>query len=419
MIHVIHRVTNLINGVVLPFEQPHAKYNIMSKISIIVLLVVVCACSSGKQKMADGVEVIPVEVSKVSTDASSFIEKMEIVPLETNDSSLIPKYRKVMYDKEMDMYALYTREQIVFTFSGDGHFIGNSQKENGQGPNQYNMVLDMKFNPYLGGIDLLNPYGIIYTYSPKFELLSKREIKSEFPLDYLMALGPDDYIFTYPYLWTDQEVLFGNLKTQKQGNSNYDGTVSGNMTMDHECFYRIGNNYYFVPMNLNYYFYQIDVEEKKLTPIMYLDFGGSEIRNEDLPGRATGKRVNTDEERSDISKSVQERFRFLLESNLVRPLIKFFNDDYVYVYFANSNQGLGGNFIYNRKTKEGFLIKDGKPFLMPFCFAIVDNVLLCICPPDRVTEIVDRHFMSLEQIQIMEQLKEDDNPVIVKYYLKK
>ena len=64
----------------------------------------------------------------------------------------------------------------------------------------------------------------------------------------------------------------------------------------------------------------------KLIPMMYLDFGDSEIKEEDLPGRAMGKRVDSDAERARIVKEAQERSQFLRHSNnhLV-PLIKFFN----------------------------------------------------------------------------------------------
>ena len=52
------------------------------------------------------------------------------------------------------------------------------------------------------------------------------------------------------------------------------------------------------------------------------------------------------------------------------------------------------------------------------CFGFVDNVLLSICQPDFVSKVVDRNLMSSEEIHKMEALKEDDNPVILKYYLK-
>ena len=38
--------------------------------------------------MADGLERIPVNVEDVAEDAGAFLEKIEIVPLETNDSIL-------------------------------------------------------------------------------------------------------------------------------------------------------------------------------------------------------------------------------------------------------------------------------------------------------------------------------------------
>ena len=51
----------------------------------------------------------------------------------------------------------------------------------------------------------------------------------------------------------------------------------------------------------------------------------------------------------------------------------------------------------------------------------MDNVLFLLFPPelDLISQIVDRKLMSAEEISKMEALNEDDNPVIVKYYLKK
>lgn len=391
----------------------------IKKISVIILAIIVVACSpSSNKNVLDGVEVVPVEINNASKDASSFILKIEIIPLETNDSSIFHKCHKIIYDKSMDMYALCTSNQIVYTFSGDGKYIDNSERMNGQGPKEYNMVLDINFNPYLKGIDMLNPYGTIYTYSPTFELLSKRQFKSEFPVNYLMALDSDNYIFNHPFVWTDQEVSFVNLKKQKSVNARYSGTISGN-TMSHDCFYRIGEHFYFVPFGVNYYFYQIDAREKKLTPIIYLDMGDAEVKADGLPGRAAGKRNSTDEEKREITKEATERYLFLKKSQNLLPILKFFNDEYVYVYLAKTDRGYGSHFIYNRKSKEGFLVKDGKPFIMYPCFGIVDNVLLSICQPDRISQVVVRKLMAPKEIQKMEQLTEDDNPVIVKYYLKK
>lgn len=88
----------------------------MKKISVIILAIVIVACTASNKNVPDGVEIVPVDVHKVSKDASSFLEKIEIVPLETNDSSIFHKCNKIIYNKSMDMYALYTSDQFVFTF---------------------------------------------------------------------------------------------------------------------------------------------------------------------------------------------------------------------------------------------------------------------------------------------------------------
>lgn len=398
------------------------KYDIMDKCFLIILLMIICGCSSNKSKIYDDIEIIPVDVHKISPNASSFIEKIEIIPLETKDSSLFGGYRKTMYNKDMDIYAVYGKNQVVSTFSGDGSFIANSKHMKGKGPKEYNMVTNMNFNPYMKGLDLLNPYGIIYTYSPTFELISKKKIDTEFFLDASISLNSDDYIFTTPAIWTNQEVNFVNLKTQHFDIANYSGTISSNNTMDKECFYKIGNNFYFVPRGINYYFYRIDDIKKKLIPIIYLDLGESEIQEDNLPGCAVGEktgteRTKTDSKRDKLLKGMQERAQFIRDERLIAPLVKFFNDDYVYIFFTRGMQGNGGHYIYNRKSRKGFLLNEGKPFVMQPCFGIEDNVLMAITDAYYVPRVVDTSLMSPQEIYKMEQLKEEDNPVILKYYL--
>ena len=58
-------------------------------------------------------------------------------------------------------------------------------------------------------------------------------------------------------------------------------------------------------------FYQIDTKEKKLVPMMYLDFGDAEVKAEGLPGQAGGKRTDSDEERREITKDATERYQYL------------------------------------------------------------------------------------------------------------
>lgn len=151
-------------------------------IPLVIILSFFMACKS-ERKNTDGLLRIPINVEDVTSDAASFLEKIEIVPLETNDSILFSYPSKILYDKETDTYAVMNRMN-VFTFTGEGKAIGSSVNKRGQGPDEYTMIVDMKFNHFLGGIDLLSPYGTIYTYSPTFKLLARRSFKPEFPVSY-------------------------------------------------------------------------------------------------------------------------------------------------------------------------------------------------------------------------------------------
>lgn len=111
----------------------------MKNVSLILGLVIVCACTSTDRRFSDGMEVIPVKVDHPTKDPASFLEKIELVPLETNDSSLTSIGRKVVYDKEDNLFAIFSKS-AVYTFTGGGRYIGNSKKRIGQGPQEYSFV---------------------------------------------------------------------------------------------------------------------------------------------------------------------------------------------------------------------------------------------------------------------------------------
>lgn len=383
-----------------------------------------CACSSNtRDKLPANIEVIPVDVHTTSKDALSFFERIEVLPLETNDSSVVSTGRKVMYSKEMDTYSIYTGKQVVYNFDGKGHFIASSQKVKGQGPEEYYMAVDVKFNPFRHGIDFLSPYGTVYTYSPTFEFIGKKTIQPEFFFDALMPLSEHEYIFSVPDTWVGQEVSFVDFETKEMQPAAFDGTISGDNTADKECFYQLGDDFYFVPRGINYYFYQIDKEQKKLLPVIYLDFGKDEIQADRLPGVGTGERIKNSGSARDgrkvetMLREIRERGEYIREKELVVPVVKFFNENYVYILLSEGKK-LAGTYIYNRKQKKGFLSRDDHPFYIWPCFGIADNVLLAICDAYYVKGYINEELMSDEDIEKIRQLEDEDNPVILKYYLR-
>ena len=63
---------------------------------------------------------------------------------------------------------------------------------------------------------------------------------------------------------------------------------------------------------------------------MYLDFGDAEVKVEGLLRQPGGKRTDSGEERREITEDATKRYQYLKKSsNILLPLLKFFNDDYV------------------------------------------------------------------------------------------
>ena len=121
-----------------------------------------------------------------------------------------------------------------------------------------------------------------------------------------------------------------------------------------------------------------------------------------------------------IADDFSARHNFLRESTThFIPMQTLLSENYIYIFIVKGQERYGRHYIYNRVKKKGYLIKIDVPFCMYDCFGIDDNVLLAICQPTELPQYVDRQFMAEKEIAKMEQLKEDDNPVIIKYYLKR
>lgn len=72
----------------------------MRKIMLLSLLVFICVACTYKKENNTSLLSIPINVDDVTDDASTFLEKIEIVPLETNDSILFGYPSKILYDKK-------------------------------------------------------------------------------------------------------------------------------------------------------------------------------------------------------------------------------------------------------------------------------------------------------------------------------
>jgi len=106
----------------------------------------------------------------------------------------------------------------------------------------------------------------------------------------------------------------------------------------------------------------------------------------------------------------------LIESDFHVPIVKLINDQYIYLHILTNHKR--SNYIYDRKTKKGFYQAKDDSFKIYFGLQMDDNVLITMPQPYEIDEYLNEKYMSQKDIEIMEKILEDDNPIIVKYYLK-
>lgn len=78
--------------------------------------------------------------SKELSDVDLF-EKIELIPLETQDSSLVGRLKKIITVKDK-YYITVDEKHIVTIFDNNGKYISNSSKMYGNGPGEYMIYSD-------------------------------------------------------------------------------------------------------------------------------------------------------------------------------------------------------------------------------------------------------------------------------------
>lgn len=393
------------------------------KIAFFILsLLILLSCSKNQKTNNSSIEVISIDLDKKENkEMSDFVEKIELIPLQTDTNSIISTYNKIDYCEELDMFIILDKQLIVSLFSRDGQFIANSKDVIGDGPNEYRTAVDVIYNPFSRAIEILNPFGTIYRYDTSFKFIEKITLKQNSKIfSRFISLSENEYILT-PVMsgYKDAAILFCNYEENEIVKSvSYEEECISSLTMNYNPFFSTNDDLILSPLCFNYSFYKIDITNKDIIPTMKLDFGTNTIQKKSLI-KKFGNPSFDSEKRNSVEKNLKtlkSMNSFLLNSNASIPIIKLYNEQYVYVYIIQNNNRI--SFIYNRKSKQSFIQTNSSPTKLIFCLGINNNCLYSAVQPYELEEYVDRNLLHIDSQSVINKISEEDNPVIVKYYLK-
>lgn len=394
------------------------------RILIILAFLIVCASCNRRASMGPVYQ----EMEVISIDDAlendfSFLDSMEVIPLEFNEDVPMREYNKFQYVKELDCFLIRDLQQFVFLYDSEGRFVSCSKECRGNGPEDYLTAVDVRYNPYSQSIDIYDPVGsgIIRSYDLHFKWLENKKLPE---MDGFLAmcfdvLSQDQYLF--------EPVRDGedNLRIKKCDFSPdsrlpeedialpEEGYVA-TLTMMQRALTKCDSVFYYTPYYLDYHFYAYDDRQKGFKAVYELDLG-DKITKEDLDD-ILGDKPGPGQRLSDY---LWGKCEYLLSSRYLLPIIRLVDDSYVYACCIRNRKTY--HVLHDRESGSTYYLTPQASVKLHRCYDLQGKVLFTILSPYELEKYLTeetRRYFTHASLQRIAALKEDDNPVVIKYYLK-
>ncbi|WP_080905453.1 6-bladed beta-propeller [Parabacteroides sp. Marseille-P3160] len=344
------------------------------------------SCTTSQKGQPD--MLIKVSRNDTTINASSFIKEIKVIKLETNSDLLISQIGKVQYIKGQ-LYLFDLPGNCLFIFNNDGSLY-KKIKRIGGGPGEYVRLMDFYISKYKSFILDFAKQTIIQ-YDKDFNFIEQNKYStfgSKFVFhngNYWIYNEPSGRKNDYQYIVVDENGKTINQflpRNFTQHTYNWAGVNS---------FYENNGVVYLSP-RYNDTIYSIN--QNKLKTEYIIDFGKDKLPK--------GDNINS----YDIT---QTDFDFLVKDN--------FYITNKYVIFDLNVKGNREYCIYDRNSKNAICSTINNDLIKDFRFFPRwgnDNYLI----EEVSSELVLNGFKSSFQKEIIEDLKPDDNPIIIVYEIK-
>ncbi len=386
-------------------------------IALITLGFLLLSCSSNRNQTQSSF--IDLE-REDNVSVFDIFESVDLIPLETNEQSLIAVIDKVIYFNDR-YYILDIKQQVLFCFDSAGKFLFRISQR-GHAPEEYLRLEDFNIDSYNNQLLLLEPYGHLLVFDLDGQFISKTRLPSEvhaynevFPLDTNRIVFSSLYNFELVFYNRSKNIIYDRrygARDEKITNANF---------MPVRCTYYYNGHLYFSPQPSN------EIINLSDSTVFSWDFG---------------KRTNTKE-------VIENMENFILTTKIdVRPKERPYYEQYDWIgeeilgnipffNFESSRYRFCAlqtkhNFMkyifYDKKTEKAFVFdktKEGICFGIPECNE--ESIIMCergwwkkTGNPDIDKDHVyyNPDIFTDEQKQLLKSGRDDDNPFLVKYNFK-
>lgn len=368
------------------------------------ILSMLVSCSTSTDKTMSNALTLCVDLNSPQSDYTDVFDKIEVIPLETTDNSLIVHPKEIIeFENRFYIYDIHT--QKVFLFSDTGEFICTIGGK-GQGPGEYAWIASIALNKTQGEFQILEPWGSFSNYTLEGKFINRKNISASNP-NYNRLFHLDDKLVTWSIPADDESnaitIIDSHTTEALNRFSNGPRVIK---SMYSKMIYSYSNKLYYAQTLESNNVYEITTDSLKIA--YKWDFGKDNFNIYDL--NLTLKDKN------------QEREAKLIEQYIEDKTIPYWipnqqqNKDY---YYACLNFGLkyDMNLFYHKTTNKYFVLGGEGCDIQIRPLVFTDDYMICnLFQKDYVNF---KPLLPEAERKKLEALTEDDNPCLLKLYFKK
>ena len=370
-------------------------------ISIGLCLLLFCSCVD--KKPSDGCPVLRVSLERQEVSMKDLFSRLEVIPLETNDSCLLVFPDKVLCAN--GRYEVFDHKRFaLFLFDEEGQFVRQVGRR-GEGVGEYREVYDVAHDSRNGHICLLSPFWEMFVYDAEGRFLERLQLPEKSNYQALMDYG--DYFVTWTLPITDEECGISVIsKDSLQCVREYWHGNPNTMFLFPRAFYQFGEDlYFFRPFQREVY--RIDLNGMQVA--YRWDFGNDNYSIEDF-GVSLKEKGDRREGNKLIEKLRDSTIPYCIQEN--RQNNKYYYAQFVFEFAPRVGDHLfyrksDGKSFFFRQTTEGVILNP-----MYFC----DEFLLSLASHEDMEAY--KHVLDEQEFAKLKGRTEEDNPFLVKCYFK-
>lgn len=375
----------------------------MKSFIITVLCLLLMTSCEQKVNRLDAICKIDLKKEMSSPSFYDYFSKIEIIPLETSEESLIKEItERISHNGKF--YIFDKLQKKIFIFNKDGRFLRKIDKR-GNGPGEYSDLSDFKFNTFTGGLDLLSPMGGILRYD---SLGQKFVEKISLPLTVpaihnFVALNKNTYLF-FCLSRDGNKIVIYDIKQKKILSEMYDlpKFLFFNTVYHHSYspFYIYDGKVHFVQAYNGDVF---TIENNSLVPKYLWDFGEQNFN-------VSGLEEKPIEYYLKYARSVGAKY--------ANTFIAYGENSRYYLTEFFFNKKIN-SFIYNKQNKSCSVFNTFKEGHRCIPASVDESTVYYFSRASDINIIVNVKELDDVNKKICEGLTDDDNPIIIKYTFKK